>query len=160
MRYIFFLLACTSSLAIMAQSSKKEQETEVLKTVVTAKRFVFHAQSAIPTGGMSIQQLSRGYDLFLTPDSIICQLPYYGRLYQAPLNAQDEGIKFTSTSFDYTSKDRKKGGWEIKMKTKDVRNSPQLFLTIYTNSSASLRITCSDRQSISYEGIIEAPKPE
>ena len=129
------------------------QEANV-KQLVDAKRYIFRAQSVTPTSG-GIIQLSRGYDLTVMPDSVIAYLPYYGRVYQAPTNTDEAGIKFTSINFDYTQKERKKGGWDIVIKPKDARNSIQMFLTISENGRTLVNLTSSDRQSISYKGYIE-----
>lgn len=137
-----------------AQPSKKEIQAEAIKSVVDAKRFVFQAQTMSPSGA-PIRQLTSGYSVIVLPDSVSSNLPYAGRVYQAPMNSQDGGIKFTSAKFKYTVKERKKGGWDIKIQTEDARNTPQLFLNIYSSGSATLRVSSSDRQSISYNGVIE-----
>src|SRR6478736_1631056 len=161
MRSILILIVLMAYLPVVAQESKEEKkaaQTTVITDQVNGKRYAFRALSAMATGGSGTRQLSGSYyTLTVLSDSIVSDLPYYGRLYQAPMNSQDGGIKFISTKSDYSVKARKKGGWDIKIKTKDVRNSPQLYLTIYSNGSASLRVSCTDRQSISYEGIIEEP---
>jgi hypothetical protein len=76
------------------------------------------------------------------------------------MDPSDAGIKFTSTDFEFTEKARKKGGWNIEIKPKDVQHSPQLYLTISTNGKASLRVTSTDKQSISFSGnIVKQQKP-
>ncbi len=147
-------LALLSGSQIFAQDSNKEARTKSIQQLVDEKRYIFRAQSATPTTG-GIQQLSRGFDLRVMPDTVIAYLPYYGRLYQAPINTAESGIKFTSTNFDYVQKARKKGGWDITIKPKDVRNSVQLFLTISPNGNTFVNFMSTDRQSISYKGNVE-----
>jgi hypothetical protein len=69
------------------------------------------------------------------------------------MNPGEAGIKFTSTDFAYTATERKKEKWEISIKTKDG-NTAQINLTVFSNGSASLRVTSVDRQSISFQGYI------
>ncbi len=152
MRYLFFLFAFTCSTIAVAQSTQKG--TVAIKGMVAAKRFVFRAQSTTTSGG-DTRQLSGSYAITILPDSIISELPYYGRMYQAPMNSEDNGINFTSLKFEYIAKDHKKGGWDIHVKTVDVKNTPQLFLTVYPKGTATLRINCIDRQSATYVGFIQ-----
>ena len=157
LKSVFILFALLSFQVSGAQSSKNEKNAirnEVIKSTVDGKRFIFQAQSVSPTGS-GIRQLSSGYYLTVLRDSIISNLPYFGRSYQATMGAQDGGIKFTSLKFNYTVKNRKKGGWDIKIQTEDVKGSPQIFFNISSSGTASLRISSNDRQSISYNGFVE-----
>jgi len=151
MKYILFFHFVFFSVALQAQSP---QDETTIKAMVEAKRFVFVAQSTTTSRG-NIRQLTGRYLITFLPDTIISDLPYFGRLYQAPMNSEDNGITFTSLKFDYFTKDRKKGGWDIKVKTMDAKNAPQLYLTIYPKGTASLRVNSTDRQSASYTGFIE-----
>ncbi len=139
-----------------AQDDKKLQEAakaEAFSNIVNAKNYIFQADDAFPLKG-NIIHLSFGYALKVTPDTIICNLPYYGQAYQANLAQKDSGYKFTSTHFDYKAEVRKKGGWNITIKPKDAGYGLQLDLTIQPTGSANLQITSNDRQSISYSGAI------
>ena len=139
-----------------AQDPKKVHETVAVNALVEAQRFEFVAASANPMRGRSVF-LSQGYTLYVSKDTIEADLPYYGRAYQAPMNPNDAGIKFTSTDFTYTLKDRKKKGWDIFIKTNDATLPTQLNLSIFADGSASLRVTSMDRQSISFYGHIRKP---
>jgi len=130
------------------------QDTDNISELIETQRFEFAAESADPLKGRTVF-LSPGYTFTVTKDSVISDLPYYGRAYQATMNPSDAGIKFTSTKFDYTKKDRKNGGWELQVSPKDVRSSPRIFLTITASGSATVRINASDRQAISYSGRIK-----
>ncbi len=147
------LLLCVSAFP----QSKKEKEAalqEATKQRIDAKRFLFQAQSATPMKG-GYRQLTPGYTFLVSPDTLISDLPYYGRAFSAPMNVSETGMKFTSLDFEYTVKNRKKGGWELTIKPRDVRNSPQVYFSISPNGTASLRISSNDRESISYSGYIE-----
>src|SRR6476660_9684977 len=87
---------------INAQSDK-----EAIKTSIESKQFIFHAQTALPTSGRS-RQLTADYDLRLFSDSLISNLPFYGRAYSVPYGSGDGGFNFTSTKFDYTATPGKK----------------------------------------------------
>ncbi|HEY5826422.1 MAG TPA: DUF4251 domain-containing protein [Cyclobacteriaceae bacterium] len=159
LKFVFVLFALLSFLVSTAQSKKEKKaiQAEAIKTAVDARRFIFQAQTASPTGS-GIKQLSTGYYFTVLPDSIISNLPYFGRAHQASMASQDVGMKFTSLKFNYTVKNTKKGGWDIKIQTDDVKGAPQVFLTISTSGTTSVRISSNDRQSISYNGYIEGIK--
>ena len=136
-------------------SSAYAQDKQDIKNYIDAKRFVFNAQSATPMGGRFVQ-LTGGYDLKISPDSVISYLPYYGRAYSAPLDPSKSGIQFTSTKFEYTKSERKKGGWDIVIKPKDVQDPRQLILTVSAGGNATLQVISNDRQAISFSGYITA----
>lgn len=157
-------------LALFAFSANAQTDKATTTKIVEEKNYTFVATSAMPlnntdinnilsrmpgnTGGGNINLSGSSYDVRITPDSIIAYLPYYGRAYTAPLNRDDNGFKFTSKDFAYTSKKRKKGGWEVLMNTKDTKDSPRLTLTISENGYGSLIITSNNKQSITYNGYL------
>src|SRR6188508_1200706 len=131
LKFVFVLFSLLSFMVSVAQSKKEKKaiQAEAIKTAVEAKRFIFQAQTASPTGS-GIKQLSTGYYFTVLPDSIISNLPYFGRAHQASMGSQDVGMKFTSLKFKYTAEERKKGGWDIKVQTEDVKGAPQVFFSI------------------------------
>jgi hypothetical protein len=122
-----------------------------VKSFVESKEFTFKAQTVMPMTGGS-RQLTTEYDVKLLGDSIVSYLPYFGRAYTAILGTEGGGIDFTSTKFDYKARERKKGGWDITIKPKDVREVEELNFTISDDGSASLRVTNTNRQPISFYG--------
>ena len=140
--------------ACVSTASAQDEKTDIAG-IIEAKRYVFIAQSATPMGGRFVQ-LSFGYDLKVRPDSVIYYLPYYGRSYTPTLDPSQGGIQFTSTDFEYTQKPRKKGGWDINIKPKDVKDPRQLTLTVSSGGNATMQITSNDRQAISFNGYIAA----
>src|SRR6187549_524274 len=120
------VLILITSLSAFAQDKKNETDKNSgIKELIDSKRFVFIAESVTPQrGGLKI--LSTEYTLTVSPDTIVCDLPYYGRAYVAPMNTAEAGIKFTSMKFEYTVKDKKKKGWNINIKTTDQPSSVQM----------------------------------
>lgn len=143
-----FTMANYSEIQAQAQTGV---ETGGIQKLLDSKRFTFVAQSVTPQRG-GFRQLTSRYDLKITPDSLISNLPYYGRAYSAPIDPSSGGINFTSTSFDYTSKVRKKGGWDVIVKPKDGKDVQQMFLSVFENGSATLQVTSNNRQPISFNG--------
>ena len=144
---LFMLLF--NSQASLAQDSTKTSSKEW----ITEKNFVFRPQTALPMRGRAIQ-LTSYFDLKISKDTMISNLPYYGRSYSASINPSENGLNFTSTNFDYTVTPRKKGGWEVLIKPKDANNVRDMTFTIFENGSASLYVTSNNRESISFNGSI------
>ena len=136
------------------------QNDTAVKTMVESGQYIFVAEFAIPMSGRTIT-LTSEYDLAVSRDSLIAYLPYYGRAYQAPLDPAQGGIKFTSVKFDYKTTKAKKGSWDISMATKDQSDNNRLSLHIASNGRATLVVTGTFRQSITFTGYIkENPKPK
>ena len=104
------------------------------------------------------RQLTSDYDVKVTKAQVVSYLPYFGRAYSAPIDPSQGGIQFTSKDFDYTTTPRKKGGWDIQLKPKDYRDVQQMSLSITEDGYASLQVTSTNRQLISFTGYITAIK--
>ena len=75
---VFVLLMVFSFSVLNAQD-----ETSV-KSLIESKRFVFKVQTIMPLSGTVRQSLNE-YDIRLYGDSLISQLPYFGRVFTAPM---------------------------------------------------------------------------
>ena len=132
-------------------SDKKKQQEADLKTNINNRHFVFVAQSVSPMSGGS-RNLTSTYDLTISGDTLTSNLPYFGRAYSAPINPSDGGINFTTNSYKWIEKPRKKGGWEIQLNPKNGGDVRQMALTISPNGSSLLRVISNNRQPISFSG--------
>ena|SRR5215471_3223073 len=146
------MLALLYSAGICAQQTK---DTAVVKKMVADKHYVFKAETVMPMGGTT-RHLSTDYDVKITKDTVQAYLPYFGRAYSAPIGQSEGGIIFLSKNFEYTVTD-KKGGWDITIKPKDVRDVQQLNFSIFNNGSTNLNVTSTNRQPISFGGHIDPP---
>lgn len=144
--------------AVRAQNStndKKAAKITAIKSDVDGRHYIFSANTVTPLRGSTIQ-LTSEYDLRITPDSVISFLPYYGRAYlDVPYNPTDGGVKFNSTKFDYKVSQRKKGGWEITINPRDVKNLDRLVLNISSDGYASLSVMSTNRDPITFDGYLK-----
>lgn len=159
---------------VMAQTDKATTER-----IINAQQYVFVATTAYPmnvtdmnavlsrmpganSAGGSIILTGSNYDLRVTKDSLETFLPYYGRSYVARIGDNEGGIKFKSKDFSYKLDTRKKGGWVITMKPKDVKDKYNsnyiLTLTVTTAGYASLTVTSNNQQPINFSGYLAEPK--
>lgn len=143
---------------VVAQASHKDKKAEKLARIkknIEDKRFTFVADYVLPLRS-GARQLTSEYDLRIRPDSVISFLPYFGQAYfDVPYNPAEGGIKFTSTKFDYKVTDRKRGGWEITIKPRDAKYTESMVLNISADGYASLSVTSTNRDFISFNGHLE-----
>jgi hypothetical protein len=157
MKYIITACLLLSLATIIQAQEEKEPTTQEM---VESKNYIFKAESVNPPRGR-VRYLTPEYDLVVTNDTVIAYLPYFGRAYSAPINPSEGGIKFTSSDFEYTVEKKKKRSWEILIKPKDNRDIQALYLTIFDNKKASLRVNSINRESISFNGyIVEGKEKE
>jgi len=152
---LLIVLAAISAGAVHAQ--KSNDKTAAIKQLVESQNYDFIAQSAMPMGGRT-RQLTPDYDFKVTKTKITAYLPYFGRAYTAPMDPTQGGINFSITAFNYTATPRKKGGWDISIKPGDAKDVQQLFLSISETGYATLQVTSTNRQAISFSGYIDAIK--
>lgn len=151
----FGFIFCNMAPAI-AQQSKVKKEAMV-KDLITSRQYIFFAQSVTPMSGRQ-RFLTGDNTLSVAKDTVISDLPYFGRAYSAPMNTSEGGIKFTSLNFDYLVSDRKKGGWNITIKPKDKQDVQLLILNVFVDGTASLQVTSNNRQPIQFNGYISGKK--
>jgi hypothetical protein len=145
-------------LVITTAASGQDQDASGIQQAIETKNFIFKASSATPQRGR-MRQLTSEYELVVRPDTIISFLPYFGRAFTAPINPSEGGIKFTSTDFTYNAGEKKKRRWDIQINPKDVSDVTTLYLTIFDNGSASLRVNSINRTAISFNGFVKEGKP-
>jgi hypothetical protein len=141
------------SVIICANGLYAQDKRTNIKNAVETRQFIFKAETALPLLG-GAKQLTPDYELKIFKGSVTSYLPYFGRAYSADYSSTQGGIKFTSTKFDYSTEPGKKGGWDIDIKLKDVNDTRELSLSISENGYATLHVTSTNRQAISFTGYI------
>ena len=151
---LLLLVSAFGTMAIAQKTETDQAEVEAkVRAMIDVQRYLFKAQSVHPTRGRVVQ-LNTDYDLRVSPDTLQSYLPYFGRAYSAPIGESGGPMDFVSKDFEYTKKARKKGGWEINIRPKDGKGVREMFLVVFENGSASLRVTSNNREPISYNGYI------
>lgn len=129
-----------------------------IKQAILSDQWVFVAQSASPQGGRT-QFLTSRYEFRKAKDTINSYLPYYGRSYSgAGAMTNSNPLDFKSTDFTLEKEEKKKGGWRVTVKLKDVSAIRVMTFELYENGSANLNVTLNDRSPINYLGKVEALK--
>jgi hypothetical protein len=151
------LLMALFSGALYAQDKGKTKEMAIEK-LITARNYVFKAQTVQPASPTASRQLTTDYDLKVSPDTVVSFLPYFGRAFTAPMDPTKGGIQFTSTKFEYAQTQRKKGGWDITIKPQDTQDARLITLHVSESGFASLQVISNNRQPISFSGYITEKK--
>lgn len=153
---LLLIIGITSGGAARSQEdqlAKRNAEIEACNTLFYSNEYEFVAETMQPSGYFN-RRMDAGYKIIVSKDSIICNLPYMGRAYAAPIGQTDNGIKFISTKFTYTYKNRNKSGWIATIKPQDNNDVRTITLTILDNRSTYVTIISNNRQPISFSGEI------
>ena len=154
------LLGSLTSCRTSQSAVEKAKKAKLIDEQIENLDFKFIANHAYPIGYPSIP-LTSVYDVTVSSDTIKAYLPYFGRAYRAPMNSSEGGIKFESTDFESEVLTGKMyGEWHVTIKTKDTTRPFTLYFHLWNNGTASLDVSEPDRQSISFQGLIEERKIE
>ena len=151
------LLLAGQSLYAQSKKEKREQKANEVKELIDSKRFTVDVNRAIPMGGRSLN-LTSPYSLEMRGDSVISYLPYFGRAYSAPYGGGD-GLRFEESITDYQSTFDKKGTARIKFVARTKEDTFRFDMQVFSNGSAIISVTPTNRQNITYQGEL-APKKE
>jgi len=161
---VFSLLSCSSQIYL---------DPTTLSSVVEKKEFDFNATRAFPTNydvinvmnsipgstGTRLLNLDPGYGFNLKKNLFSVALPYFGRAFNVnPGDATKGGLTFESKEFMVKQSTSKKGNTLLVITPNDQRENYVFNLEIFKNGSAFLSIQSNNRQPISFDGNISAPK--
>ena len=151
------IFGCSSTRKIKAEPPL---DSTAVRNMIDSQSFVFIPRYVSPTG-FRRRDLTPGFDVSVSKDSLISYLPFWGRGYIAPMSPSDVDFDFTSTKFTYAVKPDRRG-WIVTIRPADQTYLRELFFRIFDNSSASLTVSSIDRSFISYDGYItrRAPAPK
>lgn len=162
-KLLIILLAVGLVVPTFAQEklSKKERKIQgyaEMKELVESGEFGFQARDARTQRGRTVMLTTNANSLGIAEGNIVAQLPYFGVAQYATMSG-DAGIsmkgKFDSYEVDY--KDSKK---KIIIRFKTTSNG-EVFnctLTIFWSKNATLNISSTRRDRISYNGQINPLK--
>ncbi|PKP34017.1 MAG: hypothetical protein CVU00_08685 [Bacteroidetes bacterium HGW-Bacteroidetes-17] len=135
------------------EARKAKIETTV-KKVIESKDFIFTVRNANPAIGPSIA-LNSDYDFKITGDSAYSYLPYFGEAYKAEYGSNEGGIKFENLIYNYRIVFNKKTSfYEIRFEIIEPSDTYRIYLNISSSGYGNLNISSNNRQTISYDGIL------
>lgn len=140
------------------QNIETEQETKV-KNTIDSGHFQMVMAFAQPMGMKYTFRLNFEYSLALQGDSAIANLPYYGISYSIPLANNEGGIKFSEPVKEKQMVfNEKKKRYTIKFNVRNSIDSYHFVVTIWLSGKASIYVSSSNRQPISFTGQLDLPE--
>jgi len=160
---MFFGVLLLLSLPLLNYAQDNTSDTSELSPVAKMllnHTYQFTATYMQPMTGRQRYIASDGYTLKVSKEKVEADLPYFGKATVAPVNPDEAGIKFTSKDFVYQSTTLTKAREQITIQPKDVTDIQQVYLIVYPDGTADLRINSNSKQAISYTGKISALKAD
>ncbi len=139
------------------KKAKQEALAATIKAAVEAKNYTILMNSALPMRGRSIN-LTSSYDFTVRGDSAIAYLPYFGVAYRADYGSTEGGIKFAEPVKNYKVDFKQKKGYMISFEVTSPKDSYQVRVNIGLSGYASVDITPTNSDFISYNGEMQAPQ--
>ena len=138
------------------QPTKAEIKSAKVEKSIRSGNYEITVNQANPMSG-GIRNLTSDYSVRISGDSSYVYLPYFGRAYSAPYGG-DGGIK-ASTLMDNYKVDYKEGkSYSIGFSLKATNDTYRFSITLWTDGSTSINVTCNNRQAINYLGYLKLPE--
>lgn len=144
----------------IAKKSRKEIKTEKqllkkekVENLLSNKTFVFNATHALPMGGSSVN-LNYSYNVEIENDTIVSYLPFYGVAHYVEYGGRNSGFDFTKPIKNYAF-EKNDDGYLIEFEVSNKNDYFKFNFHISDLGFASLNVTSTNRQSISFYGTID-----
>lgn len=98
--------------------------------------------------------LTSEYLMEVTPDTVRCNLPFFGRASAGTPYGGGGGIQPLSTDFDYEMAPRKKVGWPVTIRPRADREVRFIHLDIGPDGYCTAYFTLNSRSPMSFFGTV------
>lgn len=164
--YILTLAVVAAILSACGASSVNNTPKEKLTVskvyeLIEQKDIYFEADRAIAMQGES-RNLTYGYYVKISGDTLDVYLPYFGRSYTAPMDHSNLGIKFLSTDYEYNVAQARNKAFSVTIKPNKSDNPNMngvvLHFNFFEGGMANLNVNVSNRQPINFNGEFRSNK--
>lgn len=147
-----------------AQNSKKEEKEKLKEeqyqeiiALVISEKFEFTGRKANPQQGRQVDLTTRQNYMRIVGKNASGDLPFFGRAYSGGYSSSDGGINFDGPmeAYDVQNNDKKRR-IIIKFTVRGEGDNYSCTLTISSMSNASLSVSSTKKQVISYTGVMSA----
>lgn len=135
--------------------------SNMVDSVLNAKTFTFVAERAVTSLTNNPYITISGYSSFTVKrDAVDSNLPFYGNMYQAPINATQGPLNFTSTDFTYEQNGIAKGKDKayVKMDISAQGIRYRIAIEVFDTGTAVLAVLMDNGSSSTFYGYIEPNK--
>lgn len=161
---IFILVLLISFLSINAQDVTKKSRKEIraerqvqkikeIRSLLENKTFVFNATHTSPMSGGSID-LSYYFDVKIKGDTVFSYLPFYGVAYRVDYGSRNSPFDFVKPIEKFSSK-KDENGYQITFEASNGNDHINFTFQISDLGFATLNVTSTNRQFISFYGTID-----
>lgn len=156
------ILLLTAATALMGGCSTtrpaaegQAQRTEAVAATVDSRDYTVGMTSCHPLR-MADRNLEYGYDIHVKGDTLFSTLPYFGRAWSIPYGG-GSALRFKAAITAYETQ-QKKDGTRVDIRVNHDNDTYRYLLYIYDNGRASLDISCTNRDNISFTGTLDTHK--
>ncbi len=147
--------ACNSTNRVTAAET-----ANIVTKAIDSSKWVFVPVDIMPQYGTS-RHADPNFSVTYNNNKLIVYLPYFGRAFSGADVLSTKGpLDFTSTDFTISKRETKKGHWSISIKPKDYREVQAMNFMFYSNGSANLSVTMTNRTGISFSGTVDGWKQD
>lgn len=140
------LLLCWS-LYIFCQSAN--EQTPTIEQMVKRKNFTISIERMLPSVGEN--QLVSNFSLRVLNDSVFCDLPYYGKIYQMSYRGQDD-LVFERPLHEYKITEKKQHILIVKFLVRKDGFRHEFTIECNPDGRAYIMLRADNRSPIQYEG--------
>ena len=147
---------------------RKEQRMEEVHSLLTSGRYEIVVSKAFPMSGRMINLTSK-YSLQVRQDTLVSNLPYFGRAYSIPygggdglnfevVNSEEEQNLIYRSDIRTSSVDKDSSRTDSRISIRAVTDEDvfDFNITVYAEGGANISVTSNQRQPISYSGEVRA----
>lgn len=148
-------------LRLERKKAKAEAIAKITDSLLSARSFVFVAERAVTSfPGHSYVSLSGEYDVMVSADTLVCHLPFYGRVYSASMGQTESPLSFSATGFQYEKIGAAKGKDQALVMIISKANGIQckISIEVFDTATATLKIQLQNGSSSTFYGYIEPIK--
>ncbi len=153
---VLFLMACGGSKNAAGNAASEVAITNSLDS----NQWQFIPYQVNPQTGRS-RQVNGNYSVVRRDNKLTVYLPYFGTaIGGANIFSNKSPLDFISVDFIADQQKPSATEWRITVKPKDSREVQTMNFTLFSNGSASLSVTMTNRSGISFTGRIEPAKKQ
>jgi hypothetical protein len=130
--------------------SKAEIKAAKIDSVIHSGSYEIIINQVNPMSG-SVRHVSPAYSVRFSGDSTYIYLPYFGRVYSAPIDGEG-GIKITNLMNNYKIDNKKSKNYSINFSSRGTNDTYRFSINVWTTGRAFINVTCNNRHAFCYSG--------
>ena len=147
------LSGCASSAERAASAAEHAQK---VMSALADRHYKITITQAYPQRGGSVN-VSRDFFLEVKGDTLVSNLPFFGRAYRSLYGGTEKGLNFTETIRTYEQLKSMAGVLRFRMRVRNEEDSYVFTVEISSGGRASIRVQAMERDDMRFDGDLETP---